>query len=267
MGKFETLNTGEIMLRFLKYCMFIGIFVLACQPKPLVKHEAPTGPPPSPVLKTLPDSARVLVDQENVRESPNGTAFGTLHKNEKIYFLGHLGNWIIFHNNRFDSVFVWGPSVGISYINIYNPLTYYDITYQQFYRLSYLQKLLGVSGKTINDNPQSYQVFFYHLGLGSHQEIVMEVTTESTEKIQQGITLTIRKSDGLISRVDVDYLDPVKGTEKALSISDLKNHKPSSQTDSEVTWKPGTLVPGLLIRLERKEWKSLFFRSISFQKE
>jgi len=266
-GKFKTLNTGEIMLRFLKYCLFIGIFVLACQPKPVVKHEVPTGPPTSPSLKTLPDSARVLVDKENVRESPNGTAFGSLHKNEKIYVMGHLGNWILFHSSRFDSVFVWGPSVGINYINIYNPLTYYDTTYQQFYRLSYLQSLLGVSGKTINDNPQSYQVFFDHLGLGSHKEIVVEVTTESTEKIQHGITFTIRKSDSLIYQVDADYLDPVKGTEKALSISNLKNHKPSSESDSEVTWKSGTLVPGLIIRLERKEWKSPFFRSISFQKK
>jgi hypothetical protein len=255
------------MLRFIKYCLFIGILILACQPKPLVKHKAPTGPPPAPVVKPLPDSAWVLIEKENVRESPNSTAFGTLHKNEKIYVMGHFGNWILFHNSRFDSVFVWGPSVGINYINIYNPLTYYDTTYQQFYSLVYLQQLLGVSGKTINDNPQTYQVFFDHLGLGSHQEIVMEVTTESTEKIQHGITITIRKSDELISRVEVDYLDPIKGTEKALSISDLKNHRPSSETDSAVIWKAGTLVPGLIIQLERKEWKSPFFRTVSFQKK
>jgi hypothetical protein len=233
----------------------------------MVKHRTSIGMPSAPALKLLPDSARVLVDQENVRESPNGIAFATLHKNEKIYIMGHLGNWILFQNSRFDSVFVWAPSVGINYINIYNPLIYYDTTYQQFYSLSYLQQLLGLSGKIMNDNPQTYQIFFDHLGLGSHQETVMEVTNESTEKIQHGIIVTFRKSDSLISQVDVDYLESVKGWERALALSDLKNRPPSSETESSVFWKQGTLVPGLIIRLERKEWKSPFYRTISFQKQ
>jgi hypothetical protein len=254
-------------MRLLKYCLLVGILILACQPKQFVKHKTPAGTPSSPVLKPLPDSARVLVGEENVRESPNGIAFATLHKNEIIYIMGHLGNWILFQNNRFDSVFVWGPSVGINYINLYNPLTYYDTTFQQFYNLNYLKQLLGVSGKIMNENQQSFQIFFDHLGLGSHQEIVMEVTSESTEKIQHGITITIRKSDSLISRVEVDYLEPVKGTEKALAMSNLINRLPSSETNSSVIWKPGTLVPGLIIRLERKEWQSPFFRTISFQKQ
>jgi hypothetical protein len=254
-------------MRLLKYCLLVGILILACQPKQLVKHKTPAGTPPAPALKPLPDSAQVLVGQENVRESPNGVAFATLHKNEIIYIMGHLGNWVLFQNNRFDSVFVWGPSVGINYINIYNPLTYYDTTFQQFYSLSYLQQLLGLSGKIINDNPQTYQIFFDHLGLGSHQETVIEVSNESTQKIKHGITVTIRKSDSLISLVEADYLEPVKGTEKALTLSDLINHPSSSETNSLVIWKPDTLVPGLIIRLEREEWQSPFFRTISFQKQ
>ena len=95
-------------MRLLKYCILVGILILACQPKQLVKHKTPAGTPPAPALKPLPDSAQVLVGQENVRESPNGVAFATLHKNEIIYIMGHLGNWVLFQNNRFDSVFVWG---------------------------------------------------------------------------------------------------------------------------------------------------------------
>lgn len=208
----------------------------------------------------------VKVNQEKVRESPNGKAFGNLHKNEKIYVMGRSGNWILFHNNRFDSVFVWGPSVGFEYINIYNPQTYFTTSTGQFYHLSYLEQLLGTKGKITEKNDGHYQVFFDNLGLGSHDEIIMESVNESTENVRHGITFDVCKSNDQIDQVKIDYLKPIKGLQMALGKSILKEIEPSTKNEAVVIWKAGTLINGLTITLEREEWNSSFFSAISFKK-
>ena len=249
----------------IKYKSFFKLFILliaflGCQTKMVKKTVIKI-----PEIKATPDSAFVTVRMENVRQTPNGRILGKIRKNQKIYIDKRFANWVKFHNEKYDSAYIWAPSIGLDYINLYSPATYFDTTTGQFYPVEYVQDLLGNPGELKTKATGEYQLFFKKVGLGSHEEIVLEVVTQTTEQIDHGIALYIREKDNHIFQVKVDFFRPVKGIEATLKKCNL-TIKPCTQADeSRAIWEKGILFPGLEITLERKEWQSEWFSSIVFR--
>ena len=250
-----------VYLKYPSLILLIALILTACQPG-TIKN----GSSLQPAIKALPDSAFVTVSKENVRQSPNGRVLGKLFKDRKIYIYRRVGNWLQFHNERFDSAYIWAPSTGCDYINLYDPSVYYNTTSQQFYPIAYFKQLFGTDGIVQQETAGNYQLFFNGLGLGSHNEIVLEVVTESTEHIQHGITLFINKKNRSISQVRVDFFRLGKGIKPALKKCNLRNISPSVENEGHLIWKENVLFPGLTIDLERKEWQSKWFSAVWFTK-
>lgn len=238
------------------------LFFMQCQPK-LVKQA----PVVTPAVQTLPDSALVTVKQENVRRFPNGTVLGKIRKGEKIFIDRRMVNWVQFHSAKYDSAFIWAPSVGFKYINLYSPFTYYDTTTSQFYSLKYFKKLFGSGGIQTQQLPTEYELFFGDLGLGGHQDVVLEGVTESTEQVKHGVTLFVEPVTNHLLRVRVDFFRPVRGMNAAAKKCGFPALAPSEENHGHIIWTKDTLVPGLLIDLERKEWDSAWFSGIWFKKK
>lgn len=251
-------------MRYVVLSLLTGLFLLifhSCQPK-IVKKEMPVK---LPAILTLPDSLK-MVKSENVRETPNGVAFGKLHKNETIYVMGQVGNWLLFHNPRFDSVYVWAPSAGLPYLNLFSPATYFDTTSQQFYPLPYFRKLFGSQGKMIDHGREGKELFFGDLGLGSHRETVLEVVNATAQTVQHGIHLFLSSGDQAVIRVKVDFRHPVEGMQLALRKCGLSFKPADREDEARLIWNKGALFPNLIIELERKDWNSSRFSSVIFRK-
>ncbi len=256
-------------MRKIRVLLLLFVFTalwFSCQPKQ-VKKSKPVSRPPAkaPAVAPLPETTTITAQSENVREAPNGTAFGKVHKGEKIHVMNRVGNWILFYNSRFDSVYVWGPSAGFEYIDVYSVYTYYDTSAQQFYPAGYFRKLFNTPGEVREKDSTGYQLTFKNLGLGSHRETVLEVVEESTRKVRHGVTLYINAA-GKIYQVNIDFYEPVQGPQLALEKCDLPFEKPSHEDEGFLKWKPGKLVPGLAVELERQFWKSDEFSSIWYRK-
>ena len=205
----------------------------------------------------------VVVDKENVREKPNGKIIGVLTKGAKIVVVKHAGNWVQFTNDRFKNAWIWAPSVGFDYINLYNPMTYFEPVKRSFYNIAYFQRLFSQKGKIRQDFETSYELFFDELGLGSHETTVLDVVEATDQIVQQGVTLFVERKSDRITRVKVDYFKPVKGISEALKKSELPEKKPTEINNGHVIWREN-LIPGLIIDLERKEWNSDWFSGIWF---
>lgn len=242
----------------------ILLLVIGCQPVAVQKQPPEKQALKKPEIPDLPDSVLMQNEGENVRQSPNGRILGQLYMDERIFIDGRVGNWLLFHNEWFDSAYVWAPSAGMECINLYSPITYYDTTTRQFYPVEYIQDLLGVEGRAMNETAHEYQLVFSGLGLGSHQTVVMGVGERHSEMVKHNITLFIDKSGQKIFRVGVDFFQPVEGVKSALEKCDLTYTPPSEVNEGHVIWWNGNLVPGLVIDLERKNWKSELLRRVSF---
>lgn len=245
--------------RFLTFALIVTVF-FTCQPK-ILKKPALAGK----TAFRLPDSALVTVPRENVRQKPNGKILGTLRKGQKIFIDKRLGNWLLFHNRRFDHAYIWAPSAGFQYINLYNPATYFDSTRNQFYPVDYFRRLFGDPGLLRQELSTEQQLFFDQIGLGSHEEVVMDVVTETTQNIRHGITLYIDTRTDAVRQVRIDFFRLVKGTSAALRKCGLPFRDPSESNEGHVVWRVGEIFPGLKIDLERKEWESDWFRSVRFR--
>jgi hypothetical protein len=219
----------------------------------------------SPEIKVIPDSAYVTVGIENVRQKPNGKILGKIRKGQKLYIEKKSVNWIQFHNQSFESAYIWAPSVGFEYINLYNPFTYFDTTSTLFYSTNYFKELLGSNGIRNQQVSEKCTLFFKELGLGSHEDIVLYVVTESNEKVEHGVTLFIHESNEKVFQVKVDFFRPIKGLSNALKKCGLGELPASETNEGHVLWSMNKLVPGLSIDMERKEWKSEWFSSIWFR--
>ncbi len=251
------------LLKIAVISTLVGLFLFSCQPK--TTRTVQTTREPAPIeIPTLPKHAVVTAEKENVRDEPNGQIWGQLRRGQRIEVERRQGNWILFNNEKYDSMFVWGPSVGFPYLNLYSPGVYFSIAYHRFFPLIYFQTIFGSDGEVIQETDSTYQLFFGDLGLGSHQETVMEVTTTTTEQIQHGVTFLISKKDSLIERVCVDFPRPVQGINKALKKCHLPEKAPTFQDDARVRWENGSIFPGLTVELERQEWRSEAFSRICF---
>lgn len=244
---------------FFIFVAFLGAAFFSCQPTRMVKKSVPIPPVVKPLA--LPDSATVQVARENVRETPNGHVWGKLKRGQKIALERRIGNWVLFNNAKYDSAFIWAPSVGLPYINLYNPGTYWDTTSHRFYPLPYFKSFLG-DGIIKKESAGEYQLFFGDLGLGSHRETIVEVVHESVQTVRHGVTLYVRRADQAVEKVRIDFFRPVKGVRKVLKKCGLPYRPPTDQDDARVRWANGSLFPGLTMEAERKEWKSEWFTDI-----
>ncbi len=207
----------------------------------------------------------VEMKAENVRKVPNGKILGRLYEEEKLTVIKRVGNWINFTNSVYEEGYIWAPSVGYSYVNLYNPYFFYDTTRHKFKEIEYFQKFFSKSGQRRQETDDAYELFFKNIGLGSHEATVLDVVTETQQIVEHGITLFINKNNNQIEEVRVDYLKPVKGYKRALRKSELPVKSPSGENTGHLIWAVGELLPDLVVDLERKAWKSQWFRSIWYK--
>jgi len=231
--------------------IIIIIIAAGCQPKVPKEKKTPSIP-----LIQSPKFSVITVESENVRMSPNGQKIGQLLQGDSLQVINRQGNWLLFQNDFFDSAYIWAPSAGLDYINLYNPLSYYDSTAEEFFPINYFRKLFGHPGIEIATPYNDSEFFFGELGLGSHEDIVIEVTTEQTETNAHGITLYTTETNKNVFQIKIDFFSPIKGIENTLERCDLEFILPDIQNGGHVIWEKNTLVPGLEIDLERREWES-----------
>ncbi|RMF62090.1 MAG: hypothetical protein D6748_00250 [Calditrichaeota bacterium] len=244
--------------------LFFSIYLISCVSQSLQTVPPETKVPEEEKLIDT-DAGKILtveVAKENVRDIPNGKVLGKLFKGEKIRVVRRVGNWIQFTHEDFGTAYIWAPSVGYTYQNLYSPYFYFDTTTGEFRDIEYFQNFFSKTGQRRQDMGNSYEVFFKDIGLGSHESTILDVVTETEQVVEHGITLFINKKTGKIEKVRVDYFKPVKGYETALKKSELPILAPSRSDSGHLIWKEGVLVKGLIIDLERKEWDSDWFSSI-----
>lgn len=212
-----------------------------------------------------PDAGKILtvqVKSENVRREPNGKKLGQLRNGDEIKVIKRLGNWIQFSNEKYKGAYIWAPSVGYAYENLYSPFFYYDSTQKLFREMSYFQSIFSQKGQRREETTSNYELFFKNLGLGSHESVVLNVVTESKQVVEHGVTFFVNKSDEKVTKVKVDYFKAVEGYENALKKSELPVVEPPEENSGHLIWMAGQLLPGLTVDLERKEWDSKLFSSI-----
>ncbi|GAB4337197.1 MAG: hypothetical protein Kow0037_19580 [Calditrichia bacterium] len=242
-----------------------GVLLWSCQPKVVVKEVKTVKPEPKVEMR-LPDTLYVEVSRENVRQSPNGRALGVMTEDEMVITDRRVGNWIQFHNSRFDSAYIWAPSLGLEYINLYSPATYYDPVKRDFKSVAYFRMLFGSKGEIMEEVPGEKALFFDELGLGSHEDVVVQVVAGSKVVVKHGVRLAL-SNDGLqIVRVGVDFYKPIKGFKKAVKQCQLPKSEPNEVNEGRIIWNSPAEFPGLRIVLERKEWKSDWFTQVVFEK-
>lgn len=207
----------------------------------------------------------VEVDVENVRARPNGKIVGKLRKGEQITVIRRVANWVHFRSEKYRSAYIWGPSVGYIYENLYNPAVYYDANSRKFYDIEYFQRMFSQKGEPRRENlPNTYELFFGNIGLGSHQVTVLDAATAIEQLEEHGVTLFVDRKSEQITKVRVDYFRPVRGFEAALKKSELPTDPPTTGDSGHLTWAANALVPGLIVDLERLEWDSELFSGIWF---
>ncbi len=236
-----------------------------CTPSTVKK---PAEAPLPPVAYTIPNDSgkvKVVLKTENVRETPNGEKIGTIKKGERVTVLRRIGNWVEFDSRHYVGGYIWAPSLGYAYINIYNAAVYYDENRQQFKPLSYIQALFAQKGKTIEKSPTQEIIFFTDVGLGSHTETEVEVVTATEKIVKHGVTVLLDPATHRIQKVKIDFYKPITGVQAALKKCGFAFKEPDEVTDSYVAWNPGSLLSGLKVTLERQEWRSQRFVAVLYE--
>lgn len=251
----------EIVLPILLCC---GLSFISCTSKAVKTEGNPKTEEAEEIV--LPANAgkilTVQVKSENVRREPNGKKLGQLRNGDEIEVIKRLGNWIQFSNKKFKEAYIWAPSVGYPYENLYSPFFYYDSTQKLFRDVTFFQNIFSQKGQRRQETASTYELFFKNLGLGSHESVVLDVATESQQVVEHGVTLFVNRADEKVTKVKVDYFKPIKGYENALRKSELPVIEPPDENSGHLIWLAGQLLPGLTIDLERKEWDSKLFSSI-----
>ena len=99
--------------------------------------------------------------------------------------------------------------------------------------------------------------------MGSHETTVLNVVEASDEIVAHGVTLFVERNTERITKIKVNYFQPMDGIENALAKSELPNIQPTEENNGHVIWRE-TLVPGLIVDLERREWDSNWFSGLWF---
>lgn len=244
----------------------VGLFLWSCQTT-VVKKEVPVAEVEEYIpAKQLPDTAYVEVARENVRKTPNGKVLGELEQDDMVLIKRRVGNWIEFHNRWYDSAYIWAPSLGMDYINLYSPRTYYNIEKRKFKPVAFFRDLFGGSGELIEETPGEKALFFDDLGLGSHEDVVVQVVAGDKIVVKHGVRLFLEENGLRVVRAVVDFYKPINGLKKAVKQCQLPSSPPDEVNEGRVIWVNPPEYPGLRIVLERKEWNSEWFTQIVLEK-
>ena len=252
----------EIVLLILLCC---GLSLMSCTSKAVKTEDGSQTMEEAEDIVLPPDAGKILavqVKSENVRREPNGKKLGQLRNGDQIEVIKRLGNWIQFRSKKYKGAYIWAPSVGYTYENLYSPFFYYDSTQKIFRDVTFFQNIFSQKGQRRQETTSTYELFFKNLGLGSHESVVLDVATESQQVVEHGVTLFVNRADEKVTKVKVDYFKPIKGYENALKKSELPVIEPPEENSGHLIWLAGQLLPGLTVDLERKEWDSKMFSSI-----
>ena len=246
-----------IIMKYIRLFVLFILIIAACQPK-VVKETSKSA---TPLIET-PEIAIISAESENVRLSPNGKVIGQLLQGDTLKIIKRHANWLFFQNDFFESGYLWAPSAGFEYINLYNPSTYYDRIASEFYPLNYFTALFGSNSEKRSVLSAETEILFDEIGLGSHEEIVLEVANEQIETVNHSIILYMREPEKQIFKIKIDFFRPIKGIEKVLDRCGLPYLPSSINNGGHVIWKRDTLIEGLEVDLERKEWESEWFSAL-----
>ena len=242
-------------------CVAFCLLLLAC-PK-AVKTPEQTPLSDDQVFATdAGNELTVTVKSENVRQKPNGKRLGSLRKGAELTVLKRVGNWIHFTSPKFEKAYIWAPSVGYAYQNIYSPFFFFDSTRTEFREVEWFQKMFSQRGQVRQETSTNYELFFKDTGLGSHEETVLDVVATSDQVVEHGITLFVNKEGSRVEKVRVDFYRPVKGYQAALKKGEMKADGPGDAGSGHIIWAAGDLLDHLIVDLERKEWESNYFSSV-----
>ena len=206
----------------------------------------------------------VQVAEENVRAYPNGRKLGKLRRGSQVTVKKRAGNWILFENRQFPDAYIWAPSVGYAYQNLYSQAFYFNPDKNRFHDIIYFQRIFSQKGQRREVLTSSYELFFKDTGLGSHDETIIDGGAVSQQSIEHGITFFVDKKTQEIRKIRVDYFRPVKGYENALKKSGLPVKAPIEMNSGHLIWPPGELLEKIMVDLERQAWDSQWFSSVWF---
>ncbi|GAB4171635.1 MAG: hypothetical protein Kow00108_06120 [Calditrichia bacterium] len=201
---------------------------------------------------------KVTVPVENVRNKPNGRIIGQMKKGDSLLVDQNFGNWLEF-NYKGKNAYIWGPSCGFPYINLYNPYTYLDTIKKAILNISELKRLLGTKVDTVGGSVNLLQLEFVNLGMGERVEEVVEVVKVEKQKVEKGVQIWYNVAEDKVTEVYIDLLKPVYGEKQALKKAGLQSSFPVYKKDeTQVVFKLFDDKDVFLI-LKRKEWKSSVF--------
>ena len=246
------------------FIFVMGILILwGCQTT-VVKKPIPPSPPPESLIPNDSGKVKVVLKKENVRETPNGAKIGTIRKGEKVTVIRRIGNWVEFDSRTYVGGYIWAPSLGYPYINLYSATVYYDTTRKTFKSLAYIRSLFQQPGDTLQSTSKQLVLFFTNIGLGSHTETEIEVVKATNKIVRHGVTVFLDPQTQTIHKIKIDFYKPITGIQAALTKCNLPPRQPDTTTNSMVAWKPNSLLPGLSVQLERQEWQSHQFVAVIY---
>jgi len=242
------------------------IWLSSCSHKTTKISPAPT-PAPAPAEKeiAIADTAIVQVRSENVREQPNGKIIGKVRRGTPLLILRRVGNWVEFSGAKFDEVFIWAPSLGYKYLNLYSPDFYLNSSKTGFRPVSYFRKIFSEKGQVRDKSASDYELFFKNIGLGRHEETVLDVVNSSRQIVDHGLALYVDNQQQTVKKVRIDFFRPVRGYVRALKKCGLPIVKPQRTSGGHLIWAKGMLLPGLKVDMERKDWGSSLISSVWYE--
>ena len=138
-------------------CLLLGFW--ACNPQ---TAKVTTEAIPDKDVEIATDAGKIVTvaaTAENVRKKPNGEKIGSVRKGQQLTVIKKVGNWVKFENEKFDAGYIWAPSVGYNYKNIYNPFFFYDSTRSAFHSVDFFQKAFSQRGQKRQETSSSCEIF------------------------------------------------------------------------------------------------------------
>lgn len=229
--------------------LLVGL--IGCTPK-TVKKE-----PDIFIKKQYPEMRTMVVANENIREEPNGYIIGKLKKGDSVLVLNKSGNWIVYDYYPDEKGYVWAPSLGYSYINLYNPYTYIDSVKQQFKSINYINYIMGQVPDTIQTIGSLSHLEYKNLGLGKRVEEVMEVVKVKKQVVEKTVKVWYDESKKKITEIQIDLYNPVKGKKAALKSAGVNKYfKIFEESKSRIVFQLNRTGKPFYLVLKRKQWKS-----------
>lgn len=202
-----------------------------------------------------PQWVTVTVQTENVREYPNGPVIGKVERHDSLLAYKKYGNWfqIDFQGRE---AYIWAPSCGFPYLNLYNPIVYLHPEKKGFRTLAELKTMLGDKIDTVGGTENYLQLMFTNLGLGEETVQILDVAAVKTETVEKGIVVWYSVPDDEIREIVIDLFRVLPSEKQALRKADVEEKlELVIRDDSQIVYR---IFPEseLYFILKRREWKS-----------